>query len=660
MAFSSHQSFQHAQMDSNQQYTPSLTGSDLLDDDLEIDISTSELKKRLSNQLLKNACFIDPQNHPVTGNTPKTVPVLTIFTSDLNNEQKLDLTAFLVEKDEHTRDSGYLSSKEPLKRCDTADSISRDSLKSDDLDELDNISDLEDNPIDACQSMIPDGLQVTLENSDETFSFAPSAESIAHAVPFRKQTEPHDQSSFLKTDSPGPLKESQEDDFDDFGSEFNSDCLNVSTIIPQNSKSIRKPYQTITQDAFLQSKSSCSSFENRTTGQAVIEQLDAKASKFVEDDEDDFESAFSTMEPLNTINPNADINPKLKLFKTFTEDDLLQLRSTGSSSSEKNQIKGILKPLDVKAMQYVEDDDDFESSFRVDPNDSEKITPNRNSKSNNQAYKTITKEAFMKVSSKSPVSLNTKTKAVVKPLDQKAMKFVEDEEDDFGSSFTTDAFESANIITKPKAKTPFRTITNDDFHKLKRNSSLEFNPFARTRNVIKPFQSKPPTIPVRNVPSRLSTTSSTMPKRPSVSISNQATKPPTVPRTEKKPSYKVAFGRTITEPKKTKQKPVLIRNLNTKDQAKTIGDMTFDPVLQKWTGNENILKVFDRKTVRPSLITPDNLPVQVGEMTFDPVKLCWTGNESNQDEAHIFDDIESFDITTGNNQLTRPPCFVYV
>jgi hypothetical protein len=71
--------------------------------------------------------------------------------------------------------------------------------------------------------------------------------------------------------------------------------------------------------------------------------------------------------------------------------------------------------------------------------------------------------------------------------------------------------------------------------------------------------------------------------------------------------------------------------------------MVYDPVLQKWDGNEDILTEFDLApppTKRPSLITNiggSKVPQSIGGMVFDPVKMCWVGNDEEED---IFADFE--------------------
>ena len=67
--------------------------------------------------------------------------------------------------------------------------------------------------------------------------------------------------------------------------------------------------------------------------------------------------------------------------------------------------------------------------------------------------------------------------------------------------------------------------------------------------------------------------------------------------------------------------------------------MVYNAVLQKWEGNEDILRDFDRVTPsKPNLIR--NLgghkhgAIENG-MVFDPVKMCWLGNDMDDPFADI-------------------------
>ncbi|KAJ3027387.1 UNVERIFIED_CONTAM: hypothetical protein HDU68_003900, partial [Siphonaria sp. JEL0065] len=103
-------------------------------------------------------------------------------------------------------------------------------------------------------------------------------------------------------------------------------------------------------------------------------------------------------------------------------------------------------------------------------------------------------------------------------------------------------------------------------------------------------------------------------------------------------------------PKKQKKKPTLIRNVNPADIAHVVGKMVYDPIQQKWTGNEESLLDFDKDSTgagqsapptpqkprtRPALIANKSglsqIPHVVGSMVFDPVKMCWVGNEEDID-----------------------------
>lgn len=79
--------------------------------------------------------------------------------------------------------------------------------------------------------------------------------------------------------------------------------------------------------------------------------------------------------------------------------------------------------------------------------------------------------------------------------------------------------------------------------------------------------------------------------------------------------------------------------------------MVYNPKLQKWEGNDEMMLDFEKKLQvkpqsRPALITNISgckTSQRVGEMIFDPVKMCWIGNEQEvvdvfgeSDEPQVF------------------------
>ncbi|CAG8526558.1 7265_t:CDS:10 [Cetraspora pellucida] len=118
--------------------------------------------------------------------------------------------------------------------------------------------------------------------------------------------------------------------------------------------------------------------------------------------------------------------------------------------------------------------------------------------------------------------------------------------------------------------------------------------------------------------------------------------------------------------KNRQKKPHLIRNLNSETNSKVIGEMVYNPVLQRWDGNESILKDFDPSPQRPALISNMNpqstntksLQV-VGKMIFDPVKMCWfhysakdNNNSMSSEEEELlalFDSEEEIDLENTEN-----------
>ncbi|KAJ3160563.1 hypothetical protein HDU88_007917 [Geranomyces variabilis] len=101
-------------------------------------------------------------------------------------------------------------------------------------------------------------------------------------------------------------------------------------------------------------------------------------------------------------------------------------------------------------------------------------------------------------------------------------------------------------------------------------------------------------------------------------------------------------GGTSNHKKRQRKKPTLIKNLNNADLVKYVGEMVYNPTLQKWEGNEDALLEFDRASPsRPALITNVGgykLPQSVGGMVFDPVRMCWLGNDEDGDVFADFPD----------------------
>ncbi|CAG8584769.1 13249_t:CDS:2 [Acaulospora morrowiae] len=98
-----------------------------------------------------------------------------------------------------------------------------------------------------------------------------------------------------------------------------------------------------------------------------------------------------------------------------------------------------------------------------------------------------------------------------------------------------------------------------------------------------------------------------------------------------------------------RKKPQLIRNLNAENNVKVVGEMVYDPILQRWDGNESALKDFELSQARPGLITnmgpstnTKSLQV-VGDMVFDPKKMCWFHKDeaSSEEECLALFDFES-------------------
>ncbi len=94
---------------------------------------------------------------------------------------------------------------------------------------------------------------------------------------------------------------------------------------------------------------------------------------------------------------------------------------------------------------------------------------------------------------------------------------------------------------------------------------------------------------------------------------------------------------------KPKKKPTLIRNLNVPETAKVVGGMTYNPKLQRWEGNDEMMNEFERALYPSGNMTPARRPIliqnmggskhvqKIGDMVFDPVKMCWVGNDEDVD-----------------------------
>ncbi|KAJ3020771.1 hypothetical protein HKX48_000222 [Thoreauomyces humboldtii] len=109
-------------------------------------------------------------------------------------------------------------------------------------------------------------------------------------------------------------------------------------------------------------------------------------------------------------------------------------------------------------------------------------------------------------------------------------------------------------------------------------------------------------------------------------------------------------GSSGTQKKRQRKKPTLIQNLNNTNLVKVVGDMVYNPALQKWEGNQSALLEFERAaapTPRPALIANVGgykTPHAVGGMVFDPVQMRWLGND---DEADVFQDFpDDISVTT--------------
>lgn len=92
-----------------------------------------------------------------------------------------------------------------------------------------------------------------------------------------------------------------------------------------------------------------------------------------------------------------------------------------------------------------------------------------------------------------------------------------------------------------------------------------------------------------------------------------------------------------------RKKPQLIKNLSADVNLKFVGEMVYNPITQRWDGNDSVLKDFDNvlsTPLRPALIsnmnnfTTNTKSFQVvGKMRFDPKKMCWNNDSSDEEEV---------------------------
>ncbi|CAG8522536.1 3723_t:CDS:2 [Diversispora eburnea] len=111
-------------------------------------------------------------------------------------------------------------------------------------------------------------------------------------------------------------------------------------------------------------------------------------------------------------------------------------------------------------------------------------------------------------------------------------------------------------------------------------------------------------------------------------------------RRERKDSVSSADSKFNNSIKNKRVKPQLIRNLNSEKGPKVVGEMVYNPILQRWDGNESILKDFYSSTT-PNISQPTKSLQSVGNMVFDPIKLRWFNPVSTEEEILTLSDSES-------------------
>ncbi|KAF5323572.1 hypothetical protein D9611_005786 [Ephemerocybe angulata] len=129
-----------------------------------------------------------------------------------------------------------------------------------------------------------------------------------------------------------------------------------------------------------------------------------------------------------------------------------------------------------------------------------------------------------------------------------------------------------------------------------------------------------------------------------------------------------------SSPGTTRRKPTLIRNLGGAAGPKVVGDMKYNPLTQRWEGNDQVLREFDAAmgtSTRPALITPftgstvgspsgnySNGARVVGNMYFDPQQMRWISTlHPDEEEPDVFanmaDDEEDSDAWEGKSGTIR-------
>ncbi|CAG8502293.1 8098_t:CDS:2 [Ambispora gerdemannii] len=95
--------------------------------------------------------------------------------------------------------------------------------------------------------------------------------------------------------------------------------------------------------------------------------------------------------------------------------------------------------------------------------------------------------------------------------------------------------------------------------------------------------------------------------------------------------------------RKWRRKPTLIRNLNSTKRSKVVGEMVYNPDLQRWDGNESILKEFEAYLTprNNSTLNTKNVKI-IDNMIFDPKRLCWCSSQTNLEED-AFENFENSD-----------------
>ncbi|EEB09720.2 two-component GAP Byr4, partial [Schizosaccharomyces japonicus yFS275] len=164
------------------------------------------------------------------------------------------------------------------------------------------------------------------------------------------------------------------------------------------------------------------------------------------------------------------------------------------------------------------------------------------------------------------------------------------------------------------------------------------------------FKSSPDSSPTK----RLSHTGTSQPSRVSFHHVQNAL-------SSKKIAPRLASRKKESQSHKPHKQPTLIKNLNSPNVPRTVGEMRYNPAKKCWEGNDHSVRDFDAPSspTRPALIT--NVSTKkgihvVGNMVFDPTRMCWLHSSETSDEEDPFadfDDLQENEVSSSASNESR-------